>query len=83
MKIEIELSELNALLQNLHGNANYLVHYTSDSDHCFHIYKIINIPPLEGVYLKVSYHEDSYGENNIISAVKFVIPTEKVITVFE
>lgn len=38
---------------------------------------------LEGVYLKVTYVTDSYGDNETVGGIEFVKPQTKQVVVFE
>ena len=52
-----------------------------DYNETFRFYKHPGLP--EGVFMRETYHSDSYGYNQSLNSVEFVKGREKTITVFE
>jgi len=95
MKEIIELKVLNELMSNNTKN-KYLVQTQQghigipdswgdgnqgEYNEAFKFYKHPGLP--EGVFMKETYHTDSYGERDSLVDVQFVKGKEKTITVFE
>lgn len=45
--------------------------------------KVYKIKSEDNLFLKIEYFTDSYGDNESVRSVKFVIPSTKTIQVFE
>jgi hypothetical protein len=45
-------------------------------------YKVFKLP-VEGVFLKLTYRTDSYGDNDSLHSIQFVKETQKKVTIYE
>jgi len=89
----IKLSVLQELFKNKHqykvqevsGHigvpANHWDGVQGEYNETFIFYKHPELP--EGVFMRETYHTDSYGEGKALISVEFVKGKEKTVTVFE
>lgn len=85
----MELSKINALLSNLDDTDRTKLEFVEKRDVTTHmgdesVYeKLYNVIGEDGLYLKITYSTDSYGEGEYIRSIQFVKPVQKTVTVFE
>lgn len=46
-------------------------------------FEVYPFPGIENLYVKLRITTDSYGDNEAVTGIEFVKPTEKVVTVYE
>jgi len=79
----MDYAKVNQALKNLdslRGSGNAVEKVSSEDNHYngkTEVYKID-----EDVYVKLTIYEDSYGENEYVTGIEFVQPTEVKVTNF-
>ena len=92
MTNEIKLSKINEILSDLGRLSVKYKKISSDQSSNYHEEKNMGDYGIKveifdigepNVFLKVAYHSDSYGGNELVASVQFVTAVEKVVTGYE
>ena len=97
--MQLDLKTLNVILANLEYPDQTLLRFVEEqalntpikdnsygdgimgeSDVTAKIYEIIAQP---GIFVKITYSTDSYGDNSMPTGVQFVQPAKQLVTVYE